>query len=884
MTLRRLVSRFLALFKTRRLDRELEDEIQAHLELAERDAIAAGLLPEDARLAATRAFGGVARAKELHRETRSFLWIDHARQDVRYAVRTLAKNPGFVVLAVLTLTLGIGANTALFSVVNGVLLRPLPYPDADRVVRLWSSMLERGFPQSQTSMPDYRALVEHSRTVEDIGAYTHVSYNITGGDQPERVRAVRATASLFKVLEMSPLLGSWYPAAAEQWGEHRVALVGEALWRRRFGAAPAVIGQQVSLDDESYTIIGVVPLSFRFPDSETEIWTPLSYPPSSNLNTRDSYFLDMVARLRPGVSLTQARSELTAIVKAVNPSIGVETSGLRESIVGDVSGTLFLLSGAVVLVLLIACANVANLLLTRAVHRHKELTLRLALGASRGRVLRQLFAESLVLGFAGGASGLLFAVAGVDVLNQWAPPGVLRLGDVHVDTTVLGFTFGLVLVTGLGFGLLPMAALSKAELAEPLKHSTRGTSGRAQDSARNLLVIAEMAFSLVLLIGASLFIVSLVRLQHLDPGFKVDNVLTLRLDLPELRYGKPEVSTSFVRQTVEHMRTLPGVTAAGATTALPLSEGGSGRVFAIEGQPAPRSFAEVPVVRYRQITPDYFKVLQVSLKQGRFFSERDEADQPGVAIVNETFVRRFLPNARALDALVYLGPHEALTGGRRRFPRLAIVGIVSDVRHTGLDQEVQPEIFVPHAQAGPFTGRSLYVVVRTESVAAREIAAEAQQVVRNLDSNLPISRLLTMEELLWQSMAERRFTMSLLALFAVTALTLAGVGIYGVISYSIGQRRSEMGIRLALGAQPVDVVRLIVVQGARLAVIAVGLGLAIAVALARSARSLLFDVEATEPSVYAAMILLLLSVAVLGSYVPASRAAKVDPMMTLRQE
>jgi putative ABC transport system permease protein len=887
-----LLYRLRAFFRRDAVEGELDEELRFHFDRQVEKYVKSGLSRAEALRQARLAFGGLNQVKEECREARGLTLIETSVQDLRYTLRGIRHNFSFTVVVVLVIALGMGVNTALFSVVHAVLLRPLPYHDSERLVRVWSSMPANGWPRSGSALPDYRAWRAENHTFADLGAYHGIGYNLTGPDYPEQLDGTRLTANLWSVLRVRPMLGNLFTSAAEEWGRHRVALLSERLWRRRFGGDPGVVGRTIVLNQESYTVIGVMAVTFQFPWDSNEIWTPISYPPGDIFETRSNHFVDVLGRLKPGITLSQAQADLSVIAAQIahqvpeNAGLGVIMAGLQESMVGDVRPALMLLLGAVGFVLLIACANVASLLLARATVRQKELTVRVALGASRGRLLRQLLTESLLLAALGTLLGLGLGYAFISLLPKLAASSIPRVGEVSIDGTVLAFTTALAVLAGLVFGLWPAWQAAAIDVNESLKESARSTtSGQTRGRVRRSLVVAEVSLSLVLLVGAGLLILSLIHLQQVDAGFRPDHLLTMRITLPDVRYHEPDRIAGFVNQTVAGLAALPGVSAAGVTTALPLGDREWGKFFSIDGRSAPASLGEVPNVSYREVTPAYFRAMGSTLRRGRLFTAQDGPRQPGVAIINETVARRFWPDDDPLGKRICVCAPESLIRHLLpkdfRIPWLTVVGIVADLRQNGPEQPAQTEVFVPFVQAGEETSGSFFLVARTTSDPLG-YASAARAVIRALDPNQPVADLQTMESRLATSLASRRFTMLLLGLFAGMALVLALVGLYGLMAYTMNQRRHEMGIRAALGAKPGDLLRLAVGQGLRLATIGVALGLAMAGSLSHLIESQLFEVKTINPALYAGTALLLLAFAALASWVPGWRASRVDPATTLR--
>jgi predicted permease len=885
-----------------RVERELDEEVRAMHELLVDEKIASGLRPAEARRAATIELGQIESIKERVRDVRAGALFTALAQDARYAVRVLARNPGFAGVAVVTLALGIGATTTVFSAVHAVLLRPLPYPSSNRLVEIWSSMPASGVPRSQSALPDYRAWRVRNRTFEEIGAYHGTSYALTGGDRPERVRGVRVSASVWTVLEVRPHLGSLFSSREESWGNHRVVVLSHRLWMRRFGGDPTVIGRSVSVNDESFTVTGVMPNGFHFPEPRVEVWTPISHPAGDAMETRSNRFVHLLGRLKAGVTVAHASADLSLLAEQTaneapeNAGVGVVVAGWHQSLVGDVRQALWLLFGAVAFVLAIACANVAGLLLARGPTRRKELSVRAALGAGRERLLRQLLTESLLLAALGALFGGVFAYVLIQTLPTLAASGVPRLGEVGLDVTVLAFTTLLVVVTAVGFGLWPAWRVGRVNAAESLSDSGRTHSAdRSQSIGHTSLVIGEVALSLVLLVGAALFVMSLWRVQRVDPGFRPEQVLTMHLSLPAKRYSSPDQTVLFLDQILGTMRAQPGVSVVGATTALPLGDSEWGKYLTIEGRQPPSSLADVPTVRYRAITSQYFTALGATIQRGRPFQERENARQPRVAIVNETAARRFWPGGSPIGARVSIGPPEALVvdllppdfpggieGWRASFPWFTVVGVVGDLRTHGLEREVNPEVFIPFSQAGEETARSFYVVARTVPEPLT-LAHALEAAVHRIDPTQPVSDLQPMAGLVAESLARRRFATTVLGLFAMVAAVLSFVGLYGLMSYTVNQRRREMGIRLALGAQPRDLLRLVLRQGLTMTSAGIALGLLCAAALSRLISSQLFEVRPVETSIYAMAALMLLACAGIACVIPGMRAAHTDPLSTLRE-
>jgi putative ABC transport system permease protein len=799
-------------------------------------------------------------------------------QDLSYGARMLLRKPGFTLVAVITLALGVGANTAIFSVVNAVLLRPLPYHDPQRLVQVWEHNRPRNEPRYSVAPANFLDWKEQNQTFEQFAAFEFPSFNLTGEGDPERIQAARVSASLFPLLGVGAIAGRTFTVEEERPG-HQVVLVSHGLWLRRFGSDPGLVGRTLTLNDLSFTVIGILPPDFQFLPADIELFTPLAFD-SREAGQRGTHPLRVVARLKQGVTLTQAQTEMDQIASRLeqeypefNTGKGITLVPLQEQLVGETRRALLILLGAVTFVLLIACANVANLLLARAVTRQKEMALRTALGAGRARLIRQLLTESFLLAGTGGGAGLLLAFWGIQALKTFLAQNALlpRGEEVGVDGGVLAFTLAISLATGLVFGLAPALVASKMGLNEVLKEG----GGQAADGARdrrfrNALVVGEVALALVLLIGAGLMIQSFWRLRRVDPGFRPENVLAAELSLPRSRYQDRRQISNFHRRLLERISALPGVRSVGGAAYLPFSGTSIAWSFQIEGRP-PQPPDQRLMAGWRPVTANYFLTMGIPLIGGRDFTEHDDEETPGVAIINEATARVFWPGEDPMGQRFNLS--------RRTY---SIVGVVKDVKHFRLDGDPAPEMYFPYTQL-PNVWGSMTVVVRTES-APDQLAAAVNSVVLELDKDQPVYNVRTLEGLIEHSVSRPRFHLLLLGTFATQALVMACLGLYGVMSYAVTQRTHEIGIRLALGAQPRDVLRLVVGRGLTLALSGVGVGLIAAFALTRVMASLLYGVSATDPLTYAAIALLLIVVALLACYLPARRATKVDPMVALRCE
>ena len=885
---------------------EVAEEFAFHVEMRTEALVASGLPVDRARAQALSEFGdrrkgadvAITFQERVERRRRLARGLDDLGQDLRHAWRSLRRTPGFTVTAILVVALGLGATTALFSVLSAVLLRPLPYAEAGRLVEIWDTRRDAGLAREATALPDYRAMRDRSRSFDAMGAFAGSSFIITGGDRAEFVQGMTMTAAMWRVLGQSPILGRTFAAGEETWGRHRVAVLSEGLWRRRFGGDPGVIGTAMRIGPQAVTIVGVMPASFHVVGFDADMWMPMSFPPGSVMDSRRNRFAGVLGRLKPDVSLRQARDDLTAIsaqLEAEDPQFnrgrGVELGFWQEEIVGNVRPTLLLLFGAVILVLLIACANLSHLLIARATTREHELRTRAVLGAGRGRLIRQALTESFVLVAAGGAAGFALAIVPLHAIPRLGPLDLPRIGEVSVDGTVVAFAAGLLLLTTLLFGLWPAFHAARAGSVERIRATARTIAGgRMAQRSRRVLVVAEVSLSLVLLIGATLLIVSLQHLRHVEAGFNADRLFTSLV----LRF-RPDGRDVFVQQLVDKVAGIPGVRAAAATTSLPLAPGAWTKHYAADGQPAPASMAEVPSVRYHHVTPGYFATMQAAMQRGREFTDRDRADQPLVAIVNDAFARRVWPDADPIGKRIYMAAPEPLSNhllplsdGSTSFPRLTIVGVVGDFRHDGLDQAAPPSVFVPLAQGVRAGGGDQilgahYLIVRTLGDPLA-VGAAVEAAAHELDRNAALSETRTMDMRLSDSIARRRFAMLLLGAFAGLALTLAAVGLYGVMSYTVSRRREEIGLRAAIGATTSNLLRLVIMDGLRMTLVGAGIGLLLAVALSRLMATQLFEIRGIDLRIYAGMTAVLVVVAAIACWIPAIRATRIDPIAALRSE
>jgi putative ABC transport system permease protein len=797
-------------------------------------------------------------------------------KDIRYGVRTLTRNPAFTVVALLALALGIGANAAIFSVVNAVLLRPLPYADPDRLMMIRETRLPQ-FPEFSVSPGNFLDWQKQNSVFERLVAIQGSAFNLIDGGEPERLRGQRVSDGFLDMLGAQPALGRGFMSEEDQPGHNFVVILSHGLWQRRFGGDANILNRSITLDGQSYTIIGVMPATFRF-GGDTELWTPIAFT-AQQAQQHGGHYLQAIGQLNPGVTVAQARTELSAIADRLaeqypdaNAGWNVKITPLLEFAVRSIKPALLVLLGAVGFVLLIACANVANLLLARAASRQKEIAIRTALGASRWRIVRQLLTESVLLALVGGAIGLLLAIWGKDLLLSLAPEDLPRVRDASLDGWVLAFTAGITLLTGLSFGLVPALQASRPNLNETLKDAGRGsTEGGRRHLIRSTLVVLEVATALVLLVGAGLMIKSFLRLQNVDPGFNPNNALMVKLSLPQKKYSTEDQRAAFYKQLLDKIARLPGVQAAGAACVVPLSGDDYVLGFDIQGRP-PDAPGAGPSTNYYAVTPDYFTAMGIPLRKGRLFTEQDRKDAPRVAIISEAMAKQYFPDEDPIGKRIHV------TNGPVTYRE--IVGIVGDVKQYGLDEKTPVETYEPFAQQ-PFSFMSL--IVRTTGDPTALVGAIRGEVL-SLDKEQPVSSIRTLDQLISTSIAQQRFAMLLLSVFAVVAMVLASVGIYGVMSYSVTQRTHELGIRMALGASSANVLRLVVGHGMRLTLLGIGLGLILAFLLTRLMAALLFGVSATDPATFAVFSVSLTAVALVACLVPARRALKVDPMVALRYE
>jgi putative ABC transport system permease protein len=805
--------------------------------------------------------------------------MDTLRQDLAYALRRLAHAPGFSFVAVATLALGIGANSAIFSVIDAVLLRPLPFPEPDRLVMV--SQTWEGKP-TVYSPQNFLDLAASAGTFESLAAFTGGGITLTGRGAPARIEGSAVSASFFDVLRVRPVLGRGFLAEENEPGRNKVVVLGHVLWRSRFGGDPALVGRTVDLNRQPHLVVGIAPPGFSYPEGK-ELWTPMEYDPVFRSHSRGAWYLTVIGRLQPGATVEAARQEVETIAARLaraypdqNEGVGGTVRPLHQALVGPSRTALLVLLGAVGLVLLIACVNVANLLLARAAARETEMAVRAALGAGRRRLIRQLVTESLVLATLGGVAGVLLASASLGSLLALQPAGVPRLDEVHIDRSVMAFAAALSVLTGILFGLFPAWHATARPTAQTLREGSRGLLAGPGQRLRGGLVVAQLALAMTLLAGAGLLLRSFDRLRRVDPGFRPESALTFRLSLPESAYPEEPRRTAFFRELLTRLEALPGVRRAGAVMGIPL--GGLSYVlsFEVEGRPKLPP-AQQPSMQVRVATPGYFETMGIPLVRGRSLQPQDAADAPTVVVLSETAVRRFFPGEDPIGQRIVVGwrrPDGLPPAGGQ------VVGIVGDVKELGLDQLDPPEVYIPYAQ---LPTNAMDVVLRT-SVDPLSMTRSVAAVVAGLDVELPVARLQTLDAVVARSVSEPRFYMLLLGAFAAMAVSLAALGIFGVMSYAVVQRRREIGIRVALGAHPRDVLGMVLRHALLLTLSGVGLGLLGALAFSRVIASLLFRLSPTDPTTLVTVGVVLTAVALLASYLPARRATRVDPLAALRSE
>ncbi len=880
--------RLRTLTRRKRVERELSKELRFHLDRQTEEYIAAGMTPEDARRAALRRIGGLTQIEEECRDMRRTNWIDSLWQDLRYSLRALSGSPGFFAIMVATLTLAIGANSAIFSVIDGVLLRKLPYPDQNRIVRFFlTSASYPRFPINPFDFQDFRA---RNRLFESMAIMSRSDLQLSGAGEPQRLTGFRVSAGYFRVIGVEPARGREFSVNDERPKNERVAILSDRIWRTRFGADLNILGKTIRLDARPFTVVGVMPARMQHPGNEyrpvpygdtVDVWWPFTF--EGDPSDRGSHYTEGIGRVKPGVTVEQASAEMNALMaQLANEHPGdrdwrVLVVPLYREIVGANQRMLLVLLGAVGLVLLIACANAANLLLARATGRQREMAVRAALGAARGRLIRQMLTESLLISVLGGVCGTLLAILGTQALVKLLPPTFPRAQDIHMDLGVFAFTLGIALVTGVVFGLVPALQVSRTDLQQSLRESGRSTTGGARQlRLRNWLVIAEVSLACVLLIGAGLMLRSFVNLMRSDPGFRPEHVLTAAISLPDETYRTEETKLRFYQQLSAKLESMPGVRASGLGTDLPWTGyddnmGG----WQIEGKKPPPQ-AEFHA-RYHAAGVGYFQALGIPLLHGRFFTGADLKDARKVLIINREMAERYWPGEDVIGKRInFYNDHPSEKDWT------TVVGVVGDVKDTPEKSAAEPAFWWPLQQTPNFFP-SILITVRAESNPAF-LASEVRNAVRDVDPTLALAEVRFMDQIADASVSTPRFTLFLVGLFAALAITLAAIGTYGVISYSVNQRTQEFGMRVALGAKPADVLLLVLRQGLRLVAAGVVIGAVSALALARILRGLLYEVSAYDPLTFSIVPVLALLIAILACYLPARRATQADPVVALRSE
>ena len=873
--------RLFGMFGSSRAERELSAELDSHLQLHIDDNIRAGMTPAEARRRAVLALGGIEKTKEEYRDRRGLPAFESLVRDLRFGLRTLIKSPGFAVAGVIILGLGIGVNSAIFTVVNAVVLKPLPFADADRIMRLWQTPPQSLFttPVFSVSPANFADWAEQNQVFERVAIFRGGRQTLTSHGEPDAVFVLRASADFLPALGLSPYLGRGFTKEDDRAGGAKTALLSDPFFKSRFGGDASIIGQTITLNREQYTVIGVVPPITTFA-TRTQVWVPLAWT-AEDRAIRNNHNYSAIAKLKPGVDVARAQADMDAISKRLeqaypedNKDWGALVRPLHEDMVGEVRTSLLVLLGAVAFVLLIACANLANLMLVRTHGRAKEIAVRGALGASRLRVVQQILAEGLVLGIGGGVAGLLAASYGVDLLTAAFGAALPRASEVAVDTRVLVFTAAIAMFTGLAAAFVPAWKLSGRDASEALRIGPgRGSSAAGHGRIRNLLVVSEVALALMLLIGAGLLMRSLSGLRSVDPGFDSSNTLTATIQIPNAKYSTPELRNQFFDRVAENVRALPGVQSAAWIDNLPL-QGGSTQYVAVEGQP-PMKESEMPVVAVRLVSPDYFKTTRIQMLAGRDFTVADGHGKPAVVIISEGTAKRFFANQDPI------GRHLTLTMMTKEVAE--IVGVVREIKMGSLDAteaDSETAIYAPAAQFA-FNGSTIVVRTTTDPSGFTRSLIGA---VRAIDPEQPVLDIATMDEVVEESLGQRPFAMLLLAAFAMLALVLASVGIYSVLAYTVRQRVREIGIRMALGAPSRGVLRLVVIEGLKPTLVGVALGLVLAALLVRVMNTLLYGVDQHDPGTFSVVAILMLIVGVVATLVPAWRATRVDPIVTLRSE
>jgi putative ABC transport system permease protein len=869
---------------SRRVQGDLDQEVHTHLQLLIDENIRTGMSPKEAKRAAKIELGGIEQVKEQVREIQTGNWLDSMISDCRFGVRQLRKNPGFTAVAVLTLALGIGANTAIFSVVYAVLLKPLPFTNPEQLFTAFQTNKQQGIAETGCSYPNFEDWRAQNHVFSELGGIVGHQLTLTGRGEPSVVNTSVVTPELFSLLDVKPVAGRIFFSADGKQGASPVALVSEELWRGRFGADPNIVGSSINLDKRPFTVIGIIPAAFRTPffNTKQEVWIPLIQDPvfSTFMPPRGTHMLPVLGRLKPGVSVAQAQAEMDAISERLAREFPAENNGwtvhlvpLQKEIVGDVRTALLVLLGAVGLVLLIACANIANLLLTRATSRSKEIAVRTALGAGRARIIRQLLSETAVLGLLGGVVGVALAYWGVQALSLLLPSSLPQMNPIRVDYFVLSFALFLSAIAGVAFGLVPALFAANTDIQNNLREGARSGESRNRRLARSFLAVAEISLAMVLLVTAGLLLRSFAKLTSVNSGFDARHIIKADVSLPQFQYSTPQQWTAFSGELLAQIQAQPGLQNSAIVVPMPIVQGFVNLGFDIVGTP-PASPSESRTADYASVSPEYFRVMGIPLLAGRFFGQRDIPSAPPVTLISKAMAQRYFRNQDPVG--------KRLTFGFPPNPGTAheIVGIVGDVRDISLGEAPGPMMYVPYAQA-PFWGAG--VVVKS-ALSASAVAAAIRQEVQKIDKDLPVTDIAKMPDLIDASVAQPRFRTFLLGLFAAMALVLAATGIFGVISYSVSRRTNEIGIRVALGASQHTILGMILRETLLLTSVGLAVGIPCALAASRLLRHMLFDVSAYDPATLGAVVFGLVAVAALAGYIPARRAMRVDPITVLRYE
>jgi predicted permease len=885
------IARLRGMLKRDRLDHDLDDELRSHIEMRAADNLAAGMSPEEANYEAQKRFGNTALLKEDTREVDVVAWLDETARDFHRALRMLRRCPGFTAVSVLTLALGIGANTAIFTVINSVLLRPLPYHDPDNLVMVWESNSQHVNSHNTVSPPNFLDWQSRNTIFSSMAFIFDERDNLTGNGDPEEVVVQDVSTNFFSLLGVNLLFGPGFTPENGQSGHGNVVILSYGLWKERFAGDPAIVGKFILLNGHPQTVVGVAPLNFHWfikdgslTGARPQMWSPFVFPQAFHQHKQIGRFMTVAARLKPGVTHSQAQTEMSTIAAQLeqeDPDFdghwGINVVSLRDQISGDLRPALLILFGAVALVLLIACANVSSLLLARAASREREMAIRTAIGASRWRIARQLLMESLLLALIGGGTGVALAIWGTNALLAASPRNLLDLRAVSIDLRVLVFAIATTLLAGLLFGFLPSYISAHLRISETLKEGGRGFSSASRRAfARSAFVVAQLGLALVLLTGSGLLIRSFVRLIGVDPGFDTGHMLTFKIVLPRSKYGTDQLCITFFQQLLARISAVPGVRSASMESFPPLTGLGAATGVRLLNQPS-LALSDLPVANVRVVGPDYFGTMSIPLRAGRLFNTQELTAESHVTIINQAFADKYLHgvNPFGQKVVIYMKSDEEAENQPSE-----IIGVVGDVHQLGLDTAPEPTVYWPHSEL-VMSGMTILVRASNDPLA---LLSTIRNQLQQLDLELPMAAVATMDQLLADSLSRSRFTMLLLGIFAVVALVLAAVGIYGLIAYSVTQRTQELGIRIALGAQRRDVLRLVLVQGTCLTLLGVAIGVLAALALSRLLGTLLFSVSATDPLTFAGVAGLLAVVAQIACFIPARRATRVDPMVALRYE